>query len=66
MIGVTNQMSLGAFAYPRQEYFDATAALTSCRNSLTEFQSSPLYKANAADLDNTFVAYDLGALIVGK
>jgi NADH:ubiquinone reductase (non-electrogenic) len=66
MIGVTNQMSLGAFAYPRQEYFDATAALTACRNSLMDFQSSPLYKANAADLDNTFVAYDLGALIVGK
>jgi NADH:ubiquinone reductase (non-electrogenic) len=66
MIGVTNQMSLHAFAYPRQEYIDATVAITACGNSLADFQSSPLYDANAADLNNTFVAYDLGGLIVGK
>ncbi|KAM0919411.1 hypothetical protein ACQ4PT_008312 [Festuca glaucescens] len=67
MIGVTNQMSLRAFAYPRQEYIDATVAITACGNSLAElFQSPPLYAANATDLNNTFVAYDLGGLIVGK
>ncbi|CAM0910935.1 unnamed protein product [Alopecurus aequalis] len=66
MIGVTNQMSLCAFAYPRKEYFEATVVLTACGNSLTDFQSSPLYGANAADLDKTVVAYDLGGLIVGK
>jgi hypothetical protein len=66
MIGVTNQMSLRTFAYPRQEYIDATIAITACGNSLAEFLSSPLYATNAAGLNNTFVAYDLGGLIVGK
>ena len=66
MIGVANQMSLCAFAYPRQESLEATIVLTACGNSLADFQSSPLYGANAADLDKTFVAYNLGSLIVGK
>jgi hypothetical protein len=66
MIGVTNQMTLCAFAFTRQEYIDATVLITACGNSLPDYQSSPLYSANAADLNKTFVAFDLGGLIVGK
>uniref|UniRef100_A0ACD6AGB2 Uncharacterized protein n=1 Tax=Avena sativa TaxID=4498 RepID=A0ACD6AGB2_AVESA len=66
MTGVTNQMSICAFAYPRQELFDSTYAISSCGDYLIDYRSSPLFDANAADQNNTYVAYYLGGLIVGK
>uniref|UniRef100_A0ACD5WVY1 Uncharacterized protein n=1 Tax=Avena sativa TaxID=4498 RepID=A0ACD5WVY1_AVESA len=66
MTGVTNQMSICAFAYPRMELFECTYFVGNCGDYLKDYKSSPLFDANAADQNNTFVAYYLGGLIVGK
>ncbi|KAL6838203.1 hypothetical protein ACP4OV_031985 [Aristida adscensionis] len=59
-------MSNCVFVRARQEYLDAVAAVDSCRDRLSAFKASPLLAMNAADCDATMVAYDIGALLVGK
>ncbi|KAM0876236.1 hypothetical protein ACQ4PT_036325 [Festuca glaucescens] len=66
MAAVVNQLFACSFGSARQEYIDAIVAVRSCGDGLSAFRSSPLYDVNAADQDKTMLAYDLGALIVGK
>ncbi|CAM0910936.1 unnamed protein product [Alopecurus aequalis] len=66
MAGVVNQLFACSFGSARQEYIDASVAVRSCGDGLWAFRSSPLYNVNAVDQDKTMLAYDLGALIVGK
>jgi NADH:ubiquinone reductase (non-electrogenic) len=66
MAAVVNQLFACSFGSARQEYIDASVAVRTCGDALSAFRSSPLYDVNAADQDKTMLAYDLGALIVGK
>ncbi|RLN03054.1 hypothetical protein C2845_PM13G02650 [Panicum miliaceum] len=52
--------------HTRLEYAQSVFAVQHCAGALTEFQDSPHAAMNAADYDLTVLAYDLGALIVGK
>ncbi|KAJ1267210.1 hypothetical protein BS78_07G038900 [Paspalum vaginatum] len=54
------------FTRTRQHYVDAVAAMESCGKGLSSAGTPPLVDMNAADKDRTLLAYDLGALIVGK
>ncbi|RLN03445.1 hypothetical protein C2845_PM13G02680 [Panicum miliaceum] len=65
MAGVADQLSGCDFTRARQDYLDAVSGITSCQSRLRSFKGS-LPAMVAADLDLTMVAYDLGALIVGR
>ncbi|RLN03748.1 hypothetical protein C2845_PM13G02670 [Panicum miliaceum] len=64
MVGVVTGFTSCDFALAGQEYADAVAAVESCGEGLPA--GTPLLAMNAADRDLTMVAYNLGALIVGK
>ncbi|KAL6659475.1 hypothetical protein ACP70R_003515 [Stipagrostis hirtigluma subsp. patula] len=54
------------FGRAEQEYVAAVAGVETCGDLLAAFKSSPVVAMNAADHDLTMVAYDLGALFIGK
>jgi NADH:ubiquinone reductase (non-electrogenic) len=64
MVGVVAGLTSCDFSRAGKEYADAVAAMESCGEGLAA--GTPLVAMNAADRDLTMVAYDLGALIVGK
>ncbi|KAL6659473.1 hypothetical protein ACP70R_003513 [Stipagrostis hirtigluma subsp. patula] len=66
MASVADQLSGCDFTRARQEYVDAQTAVGTCQNALWSYQGLQLYAMVSADLNLTMVAYDLGALIVGK
>ncbi|KAL6659472.1 hypothetical protein ACP70R_003512 [Stipagrostis hirtigluma subsp. patula] len=66
MASIADQMFACDFSRARQEYYDGQTAIMTCQNNLWSFQSLPLYATVSADFDLTMVAYELGALIVGK
>ncbi|KAL6659474.1 hypothetical protein ACP70R_003514 [Stipagrostis hirtigluma subsp. patula] len=66
MANVVDEMANCDFGRARQEYLTAVGAVETCGSLLSAFKSSPVAAMNAADRDLTMVAYDLGALIVGK
>ncbi|CAM0910941.1 unnamed protein product [Alopecurus aequalis] len=66
MAYILNDLFTCSFSGTKQRYVDATAAVAACRDELGAFQSSPLYRVNAADQDKTMLAFNLGGLIVGK
>ncbi|TVU43391.1 hypothetical protein EJB05_09858, partial [Eragrostis curvula] len=63
---LSDQLLACDFSRARQEYLDAQVAIQLCHDVLSSFQSLPLYSMVSADYDMTMVAYELGALIVGK
>ncbi|TVU43386.1 hypothetical protein EJB05_09853, partial [Eragrostis curvula] len=64
IVGVTTDLTNCDFARTRREYDYAVDAMNSCVSGLKP--TTPLAARSAADRDLTVVAYDLGALVLGK
>ncbi|KAL6838201.1 hypothetical protein ACP4OV_031983 [Aristida adscensionis] len=66
MAAVADQMFACDFSSARQEYLDAQTDVNVCQSDLWSYQFLPLFSMVSSDLDLTMVAYELGALIVGR
>ncbi|KAK3121003.1 hypothetical protein QOZ80_8BG0644570 [Eleusine coracana subsp. coracana] len=66
LAAVVDQLVACDLGNVRQEYVDAQVGIATCQNVLAPYQFLQLYSMVSADFDMTMVAYELGALIVGK
>jgi hypothetical protein len=66
LANIVDQLEACDLTNVRQEYLDAQVSVWSCQSALSLYQSLQLYSMVSADFDMTMVAYELGALIVGK
>lgn len=64
VVGVMSELPQCDFSHTRQELVAAVAAMDDCGKGLSP--GTPLLAMNEADKDRTLVAYNLGAIIVGK